>query len=676
VKELASWSTYRQLAVSAQAFQEAVTLQAQGRLHEAAALYRAVLQTDARHFDAAYRLGLIQLQFGRFVEAESLFRRAVKIDRRSADAQLHLAVALTGLSRHDEAIRRYRKAIEVRANFAEAYNNLGYSLQALGRLNEAVAQYQRALALKPGYPEARNNLGTALAATDCHEEAIAQYRAAIELRPDYVEAHRGLADALGALEKYEQAAEHYQKVVALEPQDLQARTALANALHRLDRTEEAIAQYETVLRGAPNHAEANMSLGNTLHRLGQSYQALPHFERALAVSPRDPTAYSNLGNALAALGRISDANDVFERAIALAPDSGAHYWSLSGCRRFTNDDPHFGAMRALAEKIETLPSDDRIALEFALAKAFADVGERERSFQHLAAANALKRSQLDYDEAAALARLARVRAAFTPAVLQDRRHVGDPSAVPVFIIGMPRSGTTLIEQILASHPEVFGAGELREMGSLVAHIAGRKLEGFPERLLSAAGEDLRRIGADYVGAVMRKAPDATRITDKMPGNFIFAGLIHLVLPNARIIHACRDPRDTALSCFSLLFSEGLEFTYDLGELGRYYRAYHHLMAHWREVLPPGVMLDVQYEDLVRDLEGAARRIVTHCGLEWHDNCLDFHKTERSVLTASAAQVRRPIYESSIGRWRQYEDMLESLLRELPGNEVSNPSLDV
>lgn len=646
-----------------QAFQAAVTLHAQGRWHEAAARYRAVLEADPRHFDAAYRLGLIELALGRFEAATVLFRRAAKIDRRSAEAELHLAVALSALERHDQAIRHYRKAIAVRPDFAEAHNNLGYTLQALGRIEEAIEQYQTALRHNSCYPEASNNLGAALAAVGRREEAVTQFRRAIELRPAYADAHRGLADALGALEKYEEAADHYRKALHARPQDPQARTALANVLHRLDRIEEAIAQYEAVLDAMPDHAEARISLGNTLHRLGQPEEAIQHFERVLAVHPGEPAAHGGAGNVLLALGRTKAANEAFERAIALAPGAAVYYWNLASCRRFTEHDPHLAAMQALAEKIESLAAEDRVSLHFALAKALSDVGRPRESFQHLLQGNALKRSGCDYDEAAALNRLKRVSAAFTAELMDRRRGAGDPSPKPIFIIGMPRSGTSLIEQILASHPTVFGAGELRDMGTLM-RAAVPDPDGFPEQLVAASNEVIGRIGAQYVAALTRRAPGAERITDKMPGNFIFAGLIYMALPNARIIHACRDPRDTAFSCFSLLFSDELEFTYDLAELGRYHRAYQELMAHWRAALPPGVMLDVQYEALVRHLETEARRILAHCGLEWDDACLDFHKTQRAVRTASALQVRRPVYQSSIGRWRQHEDMLQPLLREL------------
>jgi tetratricopeptide (TPR) repeat protein len=655
---------FRDSADSQRLFREAAALHDQGRLAEAEPRYRLVIEADGRHFEAHYRLGLIRLQQSRFDDAVALFRRAVKIERQSAEAQHHLAVALNALNRHEEAVERYQKALAINPAFAEAHNNLGYTLQSLGRIKQAVAHYEKALAIAPNYTEARHNLGMGLAALGRHDEAIAQFQAAIALRPNYLEAQRNLANALGTLERYQEAADHYEKVLAMRGDDAEARTAFANTLHLLDRAEEAIAQYEKVLAAKPAHIEARTSLGNTLHRLGRSNEALGHFQQALAVDPADARIHASFGAAQVALGRMKDAREAFETAIALAPSKAGYYWNLASAHRFAADDRHLAAMLGLVSKPHSLDIGEQIDLHFALGKAFADIGEQRRSFEHLIKGNALKRQQISYDEANALDRLERIRAVFAAELLREKQGLGDPSNAPIFIVGMPRSGTTLIEQILASHPKVFGAGELRDMGNLAARIGDKDAVGFPEATAGTSGEELHRIGASYVQAVRRMAGDAERITDKMPGNFSLAGLIHLALPNARIIHACRDPRDTAFSCFSLLFSGALEFTYDLAELGRYYRAYLALMAHWRAVLPPRVMLDVQYEEVVADLEGQARRIIAHCGLEWDDACLSFHKTERSVLTASAAQVRQPIYQSSIGRWRQHADKLRPLLQEL------------
>jgi hypothetical protein len=271
---------------------------------------------------------------------------------------------------------------------------------------------------------------------------------------------------------------------------------------------------------------------------------------------------------------------------------------------------------------------------------------------------------LVYDEAATIGELQRIAHVFDARRVRRGRRLGNPSYLPVFIVGMPRSGTSLIEQILASHPKLFGAGELADFQNAVAGL--RNAEGgslpFPELMLDLPRCRLRELGERYLAAVRPLAPGAARITDKMPGNFRFAGLIHLALPNARIIHALRDPIDTCLSCFSIQFTGGgSEYSYDLGELGRCYRAYEELMAHWRNVLPSDVMIDVKYEDLVDDPQREARRMVAHCGLEWDERCLAFVDTARPVRTASYAQVRRPIYRSSVRRWRPEPALLKPLL---------------
>jgi hypothetical protein len=320
-------------------------------------------------------------------------------------------------------------------------------------------------------------------------------------------------------------------------------------------------------------------------------------------------------------------------------------------------------MERLARDPDRLNQEEQIDLHFALGKAFNDIGDPPRSFEHILAGNALMRRRVAYDEQLALGRFERIRSAFTADIMRDRAGRGDPCHAPVFIVGLPRSGTTLIEQILASHSKVFGAGELREMPRIAERIGGAEKPSFPEAIATLPDRELNAIGGEYVRTVRRMSPVAERITDKMPGNFAFVGLIHLAMPNARIIHACRDVRDTAFSCFSLLFSGGHTYSYDLAELGHHCRAYLRLMQHWREVLP-GVMLEVRYEDVVTDLEAQARRIVGFCGLEWEDACVDFHRTERSVRTASAAQVRNPIYHTSIGRWRAHEGALQPLLQSI------------
>jgi len=378
-------------------------------------------------------------------------------------------------------------------------------------------------------------------------------------------------------------------------------------------------------------------------------------------------AHDNRGIILTELGRLDEARQAIDAAIAAAPGRVRSYYNLAESRKLQLGDPHLAAMEALARDVSSLDAVERIELDFALAKAYADCGEHERSFERLREGNALKRRRTIYDEAAALGVFARTRASVTRELILDRADAGDPSATPLFILGMPRSGTSLVEQILASHPAVFSAGEIddfdRAAGALVGLGTGEASQR-PEAAARLSRAQLRELGAAYLGRIRGVAPEAARITNKTPDNFRFVGLIHMALPNARIIHMRRDPVDTCLSCYSKLFVENQPFAYDLGELGRYYRGYDALMAHWRAALPPGVMLEVRYEDVVADLEGQARAILAHCGLEWDRRCLDFHLTERPVRTASVIQVRQPIYRSAVGRWRAYERFLGPLLAEL------------
>jgi tetratricopeptide (TPR) repeat protein len=373
-----------------------------------------------------------------------------------------------------------------------------------------------------------------------------------------------------------------------------------------------------------------------------------------------------MGNVLKELGQLPDAQHAFLKALQIDASIAGVYVNLADSKTFSAGDPHLAAMEALASKPQGLSRTDRLQLDFALGKAYADLGDYPRSFQHLLAGNAQKRAQTAYDEAATMGLFARIEAAFTAPHIAARSGRGEASDLPIFVLGMPRSGTTLVEQVLASHRDVHGGGELKLLDDVLTGLTGPDGSrlAFPEFVTAADDRVLEAIGSRYVAALQRLGPDVRHVTDKMPTNFFLVGIIHLALPNARIIHTVRDPVDTCVSCFSKLFSADQNHTYDLAELGRYHRRYQALMAHWRGVLPKGRILDVRYEDVVADLESQARRILDHCGLVWDPRCLEFHRTERPVRTASAAQVRQPIYQGSVGRWRVYEPDLGPLLTAL------------
>jgi tetratricopeptide (TPR) repeat protein len=613
-----------------QVFQHAMVCHMQGRLAAAERGYRRVLKTNDRHFGALYHLGLLRLQQHRFDDAVRQFRRAVNVERNSAEAHHHLAIALMATGRMEEAIACYNRTIAIRPDVAETHNNLGHALETLGKADAAIAHYEKALVIKPSYAEAHNNFGNALHKLGRPEEAVAHYKKALAIKPQFAEAHDNLGIVLAALGRYE----------------------------------EAITCHEKALAISPNDAEAHDHLGTTLHLLSRSQEAVAHHERAIAIRPNEGGFHNSLGNALNAMGRLQEATAAYGKAVALTPGKVRYLWNLTNVKRFTTGDPDFTAMQRLAQHITSLPVEEQIELHFALGKALGDVGDGDRAFDHILLGNSLKRQQIHYAEAETLARLERIQQVFSADLLREKSGFGNPSTLPIFIVGLPRSGTTLVEQILASHPKVFGAGELGEIGRLVGLVEMSSGNAYPEAAAEISGEQLRQLGADYVHAIRRLAPTAERITDKMPANYLYAGLIHLAFPKARIIHTCRDLRDTALSCFSTLWPLGQDHTYELAELGRYCRSYRTLMDHWRNVLPKHVMLEIQYEDLVAGPKEQTKRILDHCGLEWDGACLAFYRTERAVLTASASQVRQPIYTTSVGRWRAFESRLQQLLQAL------------
>jgi len=604
-------------------------------------------------------------QAGRLQEAERACRQFLAVSPRNADGLFLLGMIAYQSGRHAAAIDLIGQAIGLRDDVPVYHNNLGVALGELGRFGEAAAHYQRALTLKPDYAEAHNNLGIALKEQGKLDEAIAHYQHAVALKPGYAEAHNNLGNGLKQQGKLNEAMAHYQRALALKPDYAEAHNNLGIALEEQGKLDEAIAHYKRAVAVKPGSADIHNNLGNVFKQQGKYGEAIAHYQRAIALKPDYAEAHNNLGIALKEQGQFDEAQRASERALQLAPRNGLYYRQLFDGMRVVAGDRGLAAAEKLAEDMASLPVGDQKELHFALGKAYADLKQRERSFRHFLEGNALKRREFVYDEPGMLGFLDRVRAVFTAELMHSKRDLGNPSMVPIFIVGMPRSGTTLVEQILASHPEVFGAGELTEFSKAVTSLGmSNGALSYPEAVPALSAEELRQLGASYLDAVVAAAPVAERITDKMPGNFSFVGLIHLALPNARIIHMRRDPIDTCLSCFSLLFTGDLPYGYDLGELGRFYRAYQTLMEHWRQVLPAGVMLEIRYEEVVADIERQARQIVAYCGLEWDDACLAFYKTQRPIQTASATQVRQPIYRTSVGRWKRYQHFLQPLIKEL------------
>jgi tetratricopeptide (TPR) repeat protein len=641
-------------------------LKQQGKLDEAVVALRQAIRIKPDLAEAHCNLGAALRDQGKLDEAIAACGQAIRIRPDYAEGHSNLAVLLFDQGKLKEAVAAFSHAVRIEPANAVSHFNLGFALRAQGKLDEAVAACREAIRIRPDYAEAHSSLGALLCDQGRLDEAIAACRQAIRIRPGYAEAHSNLGIALYAQRKLDEAVAAHRHAICIAPANAEAHSNLGIALSAQGKLDDAVAAHRQAVRIKPDYAEGHSNLGRALHDQNRVEEAVGAFRQAIALKPDFANAYNNLGLALRALGRLSEGRTALEEAVRLAPDNASYERNLSEIARFVMGDSRLASLEQWAQESAALPPGERIEMHFALAKAYEDLGRHEEAFRHWLDGNALKRRQIAYDEAATLEALDRTREIFTSELFETRQNVGQRSSVPVFIVGMMRSGTTLVEQILASHPQVFGAGELtcltRAMKGIQTTFGGSA--SFPELVPGMTDADFRGLGTRYLAEIERLAPAATHITDKMPGNFVFAGLIHLALPNATIIHTIRDPVDTCLSCFSKLFAAEQNHTYDLRELGRYYRHYQALMAHWHTVLPAGRILDVRYEDVVADLEGQARRIVAHCGLDWDPRCLAFHQTERPVRTASATQVRQPIYGSSVGRWRVHEPFLGPLLAEL------------
>lgn len=598
---------------------------------------------------------------GRIAEAAQLYHRVLSIEPRHAETLHLLGVAFHQCGQHEQAAELIAQAIRLRGEAAHYRSNLGNALAELQRFDEAIESYRRALALCPALAETHCNLAVVLKRQGRLAEAAACYRRSLEIEPALADAHAGL----GAIHLYRgmtaEAVACYERALQLDSSDADAHNSLGWALHLQGRFTQALRCYERALAVNPNLADACNNMGFTLQALGRSEAALAFYERALSIDPAFAEAANNLGNALKECGQFARAMASYDRALAIRPNYPQAHYNRADLKSFGPGDPDLRVLERLAETSTQMPAADAAFVHFALAKALDDTGEADRAFRHLLHANALKRQQIDYDETALTEFFQRLRHVFSREFLERRAGTGDTSEAPIFVLGMPRSGSTLVEQILSCHPRVQTAGERTDL----EHVIAQELQGrYPESVQQLSAAALLRIGTAYLARLPALQPGRDRIVDKLPGNFMHIGLIRAVLPNARIVHVVRDPLDTCLSCFFKLFRDGQAYSYDLAELGRYYRRYSELMQHWREVLPEGSICEISYERLVADLPSEAQRLVAYCGLPWDERCLGFHAGSRVVQTASAVQVRKPIFSSSVRRSTRYVSHLQPLIAAL------------
>jgi tetratricopeptide (TPR) repeat protein len=589
-------------------------------------------------------------------DALSALQRAAQLLPEDAQAHANLGGELLRAARYADAVASLRRAVQLSPDDADTLSNLGNALRATGQSDEALESYQAAVSLRPGHAGLHHNLANMLLSLNRPDQAALSYGRALELNPKLPEAHNNLAIALLAIDRPGEALGHAREALQLAPASAAAYSTLGNALLDLSLFGEAADAYRSALALNPDFVDALSNLAIALRLLGQTDEAKSVADRALQLDSRSIRTHIVLADAHADHGEFAESEQWLRRAIAIDPDCAEAWAGLAHLRTMNRGDTWWleGAQRIAAGKSPNPRLE--VQLRYAMGKYFDDLGQYERAFAQYRQANELSRQhRVPYDHAQAQQDTDRLVQTCNRRWLERVRSHDVASDLPVFVVGMPRSGTSLVEQILASHPAVFGAGEQPFWN---AAVDSRNRSDFHAAI---GPEAVQRLGSDYLALLHGLAADADRVVDKMPENFRHLGLIHAALPGARIIHVSRNPIDTCLSIYFRDFRASLDYATDLDDLAHQYRQYRRLMQHWRELLPPGAMMELSYVALVAEPERWSRRLLEFVALPWDARCLEFAATRRSVVTASKWQVRQKISAASVGRWRNYASHLAPLM---------------
>lgn len=648
-----------------------VTLNALGNSKDAiASLKRSIkLAPNAPSYHA--NLGEVLRQRGHTADALQALRQAIKLDPKNAQALNNLGIIHYERKEYDEAVACYKGALAMRPKMAEALNNLGNALRMTGDPDAAMTAYQDALTVREHYPEAYNNLGTLLNQDQRSDEAEHALKKAIAQSPRYVEAHNNLASLYFSQKRDVDALRILGDALKFAPRNPQTLLLTARIQMRRNNLVAAEQACRMVVADDKTNADALTVLGQILHETDRYEEAIVVLKEALKQQADNAEALNFYGVALKSIGRLDEARENILAALKINDGMYGAYANLNDLVDFSKEDDLFNRMEAILESATDLEADQFTPLHFAYAKALDDRGDHARALEHYIVGGRMKRSQLTYVEEETFAFFDAIKNAFPKGVFSKRAFAGLETERLVFIVGMPRSGSTLVEQILASHPDIHGAGEVKYLSRSLGLLRDRfpSLQRYPQMMDKVTPAQLEIAANNYLQSITAGAGDAKRVTDKLLTNYFFVGLIHLLFPKAKIINTLRDSVDTCLSGFTKLFKDDMPHSYDLGELGRYYAEYAKLMEHWKHVLPRGVMTSVVYEDVVNDTEKAAMKLIEFIGLEWNDKCLDFHNSERPVKTASVAQVRKPIYKSAVNRHKKYGDKLRPLIDAIGGNSA-------
>jgi predicted Zn-dependent protease len=632
---------------------------------------REILSVSPSHPIAALILGAAHRRAGRALGALEVLEPLATEQPNAALVHLELGIARSEAGQRSEAVAALRRAVQLQPASVDAWRLLADTLDADG--DAAGADQARARYIKAATKDPRLMAAATALVENNLPLAEAHLRTHLAAYPTDVAALRMLAEVAGRLREYSDAQALLERCLELAPSFDGARHNYAVVLHRQSKPAAALPQVEQLLAKEPRNPGYLNLKAAILANLADYAGSIEIYERVLREYPHQPKVWMSLGHSLKTAGRQEESIAAYRRAIGMEPTLGEAYWSLANLKTFRFSEADVSAIRGALRRPD-LSADDRLHFEFSLGKALEDESSYEQSFAHYARGNALRRQLHPYSAEENTRFVGRCKRQYTADFFAARESAGAPSADPIFIVGLPRAGSTLLEQILASHSQVEGTVELPDIPQIARELAGRDGGGergerdreapFFDAVAALGPEQLRALGERYLATTrVHRKTDAPFFVDKMPNNCLYLGFIHLILPNAKIIDARRHPLGCCLSAFKQHFSRGQNFTYDLKDLGRYYRDYVELMAHFDAVLP-GRVHRVFYESMIENTEAEIRRLLDFCGLPFEQQCLRFYENERPVRTASSEQVRRPIFKEGMEQWRHYEPWLGPLRQAL------------
>jgi tetratricopeptide (TPR) repeat protein len=606
-------------------------------------------------------LGVARRKLGDLAGALAVFEPLTQAQPGWFAAHYELGLTFGALRRGDEAVAALRRVLELKPDFGDAWRALADHLSAIGDAAGADAAYAQHLKFSTRDPRLLEAAAALVENRIAPAEAL--LRTHLKQYPTDIAAIRMLAEVACRLGRYGDAEALLSRCLELAPSFTAARYNYASVLNRQGKAAEALAEVERVLAQDPQNPSYRYLKAVVLGRIGEYAPAIDIYAEVLAEYPNQSKSWMSYGHALKSAGRTDDSITAYRRSTELTPEFGEAWWSLANLKTFRFDAGDLAKMRAQLERTD-LTEADRFHFHFAIGKALEDAGAWAEAFSHYEQGNRARRALIEYDANANAAHVARSKALFSRQFFAERGDFGSAIPDPIFIVGLPRSGSTLIEQILSSHSAVEGTMELPDVISIARVLGERKTRSqeskYPEVLATLGAAEFRTLGERYVEQTrIQRKTDAPFFIDKMPNNFFHVGLIHLMLPNSKIIDARRHPLGCCFSAFKQHFARGQRFSYDLIELGRYYRDYVELMDHFDQVLP-GRVHRVIYERMVDDTESEIRRLLNYCGLSFEEGCLRFYENERAVRTASSEQVRQPIYREAVEHWRHFEPWLGPL----------------